>query len=71
MPFAVQNTHDNWGDIYADESITRTNKINSIIWSTWHDIIVPDDVEVLLRSMPDKKEQTIGVYSVCTTTKIW
>lgn len=55
LPFAVQNTHDNWGDIYADESITRTNKINSIIWSTWHDIIVPDDVEVLLRSMPDKK----------------
>ncbi|HBK4620408.1 TPA: SIR2 family protein, partial [Klebsiella michiganensis] len=55
LPFAVQNTHNNWGDIYADESITRTNKINSIIWSTWHDIIVPDDVEVLLRSMPDKK----------------
>ncbi|WP_251903073.1 hypothetical protein [Klebsiella pneumoniae] len=55
LPIAVQNTHDNWGDIYSDESITRTNKIKSIIWSTWNDIIVADDVEGLLRSMPDKK----------------
>lgn len=55
LPIAVQNTHDNWEHIYADDSITRTNKINSIIWSTWHDIIVPDNVEVLLRSIPDKK----------------
>lgn len=55
LPIAVQNTHDNWGGIYSDESITRTNKIKSIIWSTWNDIIVADDVEGLLRSMPDKK----------------
>lgn len=55
LPGAVQNTHGNCEGIYCDESITRTNKINSIIWSTWHDGINPDDVEVVLRAMPDKK----------------
>ena len=55
MPVSVQSVHENISDIYFDDSITRTNKINAIIWSAWNEMIDLDEVEMLLRSMPDKK----------------
>jgi len=55
LPIAVQNNHQQCEGIYSDDSITRTNKINSIIWSVWHGHINPDDIRELLKTMPDKK----------------
>ncbi|MEI7231815.1 SIR2 family protein [Pectobacterium carotovorum] len=55
LSVSVQTEHDSLSKIYFDESITRTNKINAIIWSAWNDMIELDEVEMVLRSMPDKK----------------
>jgi len=55
LPVSVYSAHDNISDIYFDDSITRTNKINAIIWSAWNEMIDLDEVEMLLRSMPDKR----------------
>ncbi|KJZ15400.1 hypothetical protein TW85_05000 [Marinomonas sp. S3726] len=52
---SVQTTHKLLQDIYDDESVTRTNKISSILWSTWNDAVNLEEVEKLLLSMPDKK----------------
>ncbi len=55
LPHAVQTGHDCISDIFFDESITRTNKTNAIIWSAWNDMLDLNEVEMVLRSMPDKK----------------
>ncbi|HDL6886499.1 TPA: SIR2 family protein [Yersinia enterocolitica] len=55
LPITVQTEHHLVNQIFADDLITQTNKINAIIWSAWHDKVELYEVELLLRTMPDKK----------------
>lgn len=55
QPCTIETQHDNLDAIFADDSVTRTNKVNAILWSAWHEKIELSDVELFLKSMPDKK----------------
>ncbi|WP_061039513.1 SIR2 family protein [Vibrio coralliirubri] len=55
LPNIIETTHCCLQDIFDDENISRTNKINAIMWSTWNDNVALNDVEKCLQSMPDKK----------------
>lgn len=47
--------HTSVEEIFTNDNITRTRKIDAIIWSLWNDQIPFDEVERLLLEMPDKK----------------
>lgn len=51
----VVTEHSTLKDIFDDESVTRPNKLNAIMWSTWNDNLNLDEVERFLKDMPDKK----------------
>lgn len=55
QPCTIKTKHDNLDAIFADDSVTRTNKINAILWSIWHDNVDLSDVELVLLGMADKK----------------
>lgn len=52
---AVKVEHASINSILDDECITNTNKIDAIIWSTWHEKINLDEVKHYLQKMPNKK----------------
>ena len=55
QPSSVETTHTTLQEIIDDESITRPNELNAIMWSTWHDNLSLDEVEGFLKKMPDKR----------------
>lgn len=55
QPCTVETTNDSVQEIFDDGSVTRSNELNAIMWSTWNDKIPLDEVEAFLRNMPDKK----------------
>lgn len=52
----VNNSHSNVADIYSDEGITESRKIDALIWSLWNDKLALDDVESYLKNFSDKKD---------------
>ncbi|MEJ6062960.1 SIR2 family protein, partial [Aliivibrio salmonicida] len=55
LPSTVETTHMCLQGIFDDDSVTRANELNAIMWSVWHDKVPLDEVEVFLKQMPDKK----------------
>jgi hypothetical protein len=52
----VESEHNTVDLIITDEQISEANKVNAVIWSTWHDRLDYEDVEKFLKSMGDKKD---------------
>lgn len=55
QPSTVETIHSSVKEIFDDQSVTRANELNAIMWSTWNDKIPLNEVEMILRNMPDKK----------------
>lgn len=55
LPSTVETSHTCLQDIFDDDSVSRANELNAIMWSTWHGKVLLDEVETFLRQMPDKK----------------
>lgn len=55
LPTTVQTNHSSLKDIFNDDSVTRANKINAVMWSTWNNKVPLDEVKDFLQGMPDKK----------------
>jgi len=55
LPWVEELAHTSVDETFADNCITRTWKIDAIIWSLWHDKIPYDEVEAVLLGMPNKK----------------
>ena len=47
-------SHENIDAILADDSITRSNKVNAIFWSVYHKKIEDNDIENYLRNMKER-----------------
>ncbi|HFQ5108152.1 TPA: SIR2 family protein [Vibrio vulnificus] len=55
LPCTIQSAHSSIQDIFGDDVITRTRKIDAIIWSVMQGNVDPDEVEEMLKTMPDTK----------------
>lgn len=55
LPSSVETTHTCLQEIFDDNSVTRANEINAIMWSTWNEKVPLEEVEAFLKQMPDKK----------------
>lgn len=55
QPKTVETEHTKLQEIFDDDTVTRPNELNAIMWSTWNDNISLDEVEAFLKKMSDKK----------------
>lgn len=52
---SVKTQHNNIGDIYDDDQISRASKISAVMWSAWNGRLDLDETAEFLKNLPDKK----------------